>query len=146
MPKWPLRFTEELKKFEDSLQDNRDEVVDADIPAEGSGGGGGISSSNHYFMARQYVVYQSQAVILAPAGYYAVGTPAYVTYTTHVRPVIMNVQTYASANPQIRTSPQTWSSVASQVRAERPQSFNQAHNGGARPLRPPPGRGNYGRG
>ncbi len=138
-------FTEELKKYEDSLQDNRDEVVDAEIPAEGSPEGGGISSSNHYFMARQYVVYQNQAVILAPAGYYAAGSPAYVTYTTNVRPVIMHVQTYAAQNPQIKASPATWSTVARQVRSEHPQSFRQA-NGGARSVRPPPGRGNYGRG
>ncbi len=145
-------FTEELQRFEDSIQGHSDEVVDADVPEKQltRPEGAQFSSEDHYYMARQYIVYQNQAVILAAPGYYAPGTPAYVNYTTHVRPVIMGVQSYSAQNPQVRNNPRTWSTMASQLRVTRPQSFNpNSRPYGNRSLRPPQSpstnRGHWGR-
>jgi hypothetical protein len=151
-----LPFTEELKRFQDNIQNNSDEVVDSGVEAPqvaqgGSSGGssGGIQSGVHFFVVRQYVAYQNQVVILSPPTYYAPGSPEAVTYANRVVPVRENLQTYAQQNPAIAKSPQTWSSVAPQARAQHPQAFSnrsrpQNRQGGVRPPSRPamkPGQG-----
>jgi hypothetical protein len=133
-------FADELKRYQD-LIGAPSAVVSAGGSAQNPGEPPVMANDEDYFLARQYVFYQKQVVILAPPGAYAPGSVETQVYLSRVAPVIRPMQAYYAQNPRLRSTPTTWSAVEPQVRRRYPHAFKaprrqaRAHK---RPKRRPP--------
>lgn len=102
-----------------------------------------ISSPTQYYVVGQQVWYAKQEVILAPPTAYQANSPQTTQFTNQIATPVKQMNTYAAANPAVKTSPQTWSTtrqaavrnyqgtqVAQRAAAQRAQ--NRSNHGGNR--------------
>ncbi len=115
-------FTDELKRYQD-LIGAPPVVVGVGGAAQNPGAPPVMGNDEDFFLARQYVFYQKQIVILAPPGAYAPGSFETRAYLSSVTPVIRPMQAYYARNPRLRSAPTTWSKVEPQVRQRYPRAF-----------------------
>lgn len=123
-------FTDELRRYQE-LIDNASEVVSAGGSAENAAPQSAqnpaappvVSNDVDFFLARQYVFYQKQVVILSPPGAYAPGSYETQVYLRNVTPVIRPMQVYYARNPRLRSTPATWSVFEPKVRRRYPRAF-----------------------
>jgi len=111
-------FADELKRYQ--------ALIDAPPPVSPVANPGAttvVADDDGYFLARQYVFYQKQVVILAPPGAYAPGSAATQTYLNNVTPVMRPMQTYYAANPRLSSAGSTWSQVEPRVRRRYARAF-----------------------
>lgn len=117
-------FMDELKRYQ-NLVGNSSQVVNTGGAAQNPAAPA-ISDDTDYFLARQYVAYQKQVVILAPPGAYAAGSVQTQVYINNVTPVIRPMQAYYARNPRLASSAATWSTMETRVRQRYPRSFRTA--------------------
>jgi len=139
------QLASEVKRYQDAIDNPQPdetrplEYANNNGPSGGGGGGGGvmfIRSSSEFFIVRQQVAYSKQYVILAPAAQYP---PMAVQTVTPVRGVVVAnsaVRQYEIANPQVRSSSQTFSAVRSQQRFVRQPSTAMRNSQVQRAARP----------
>ena len=87
-----------------------------------------IQTGPQFFIVRQQIAYAKEVVILSPPQAYPPGAPQTVAFENNLRPVARNVTTYEKANPEVRTSPHTWSSYRRQAQQQRRTVRNGKRN------------------
>jgi hypothetical protein len=140
-----VAMTNEIKRYQDDVEDEDEEDASNDqnlspqtkavLASQYAPPPASITNETEFFVVRQQVFYAKQDVILAPPEAYPPGAPQTTTYVHNVTASTQQVGTFAAANPALKSTPQTWNSVRSNVAraANRPmggrsQSFHG--NGG----------------
>lgn len=99
--------------------------------SSGGGGGGAIGNQMQFFAMRQTVAYYKEVVVLSPPNSYQPGSAQTTQFTNAVTPATTQIQTYETANPSVRTSPQTWSTLPQRPSVNPPANLRaQAPGGG----------------
>lgn len=106
-----------------------EEVVPPPEPPPAVGGG-----STQFFVARQYVAYQKEVVILSPPAVYAPNTPATNGYMAAVQPTAQQIAATEHVNPAWRN--QAFSSLPQRPVMKKPAALTPKY-GGAKWSAPP---------
>lgn len=116
-------LTEEVKRYQDKV-DNPEDVESAPLtvasnessspsssPSRSTSGAtvAGINSPVQFYVIRQQVLFVKQDVILAPPAQYPPGAPATTQPIQTVAMASQSVRQYEQANPQLRTTPASFS-------------------------------------
>ncbi len=135
-----LPFTDQLKKYQDQVETAQ--VADAGVPLDvpdAPAHESYVHDDSHFFVVRQYVAYQKQTVILSPTTAYAPYSPETKAYARNVLATTDQIQSYETKNPQIKTTPATWSSEKNMALQKQPKLFerhNFSHSESSNPLKP----------
>lgn len=131
-------FTSQLKRYQDfnetGVMPSQEEASNIQpltdyppVPAAAPG----WAPTTHFYVVRQYIAYQNQVVILSPPTAYAPGAPETKAYVSAMQAPQQQVATAVAANPQLKTQPQSWSSLPDRPHVARPQNLQskaaQAH-------------------
>lgn len=119
-------FMDELKRYQDFVG-SPTEIASAGDSPENPAAPPAVTDDADYFLARQYVAYQKQVVILAPPGAYAAGSWQTRVYVNNVTQVIRPLQVYYAKNPRLRSAPTTWSTIEARVRERHPRAFKTTY-------------------
>jgi hypothetical protein len=149
-----VAMTNEIKRYQDDVEDEDEQEASDDqnlspqtkavLASQYAPPPAGVTNETEFFVVRQQVFYAKQDVILAPPEAYPPSAPQTSNYIHNVTASTQQVNTFAAANPALKSSPQTWNGVRSNVAraANRPmggrsQSFHgnggqhgQGHGGG----------------
>lgn len=131
-------FTEQLRRYQD-LEETGEipektayAVLDmpADIPAAPVLQSG-WNESVRFGVLRQYVAYQKEVVILAPATVYPAGSPQAVHFVNTIQPAVGQINQVATQNPALVKNPSPWSRIYDRPHVDRPMSLKpQGHKVG----------------
>ncbi|PWU12410.1 MAG: hypothetical protein C5B49_16410 [Bdellovibrio sp.] len=123
-------FTEQLKRYQDFMDSGelaeKTETAQIEPPTEtdpAPARGPGWSDSTHFFMIRQYVAYEKQIVVLAPAASYPAGAPQTQNMVATLSRSQQQMSSIVERNPTILQKPQAWSSLVDRPRPVRPAAL-----------------------
>jgi hypothetical protein len=127
-------FTEELKRYQDFMETGdlapQSELASTTPPESWPATpppSSGQSSSTQFLVVRQYVAYQKEVVVLAPAQYYAPNSPETTSFNSSLANNTHQLTQIQSQNPELAHTPQTWSSLPNRPVITKPTSLQPQH-------------------
>jgi hypothetical protein len=127
-----VSFTEQLRRYQDLEETgempDKSEYGSFEVPAEIPPAPVRESKWNdsmHFAVMRQYVAYQKETVILAPAKSYAPQSPESTQFISALQPAVGQIQETAAKTPALAQEPHPWSKMMDRPRVERPAVLQQ---------------------
>ncbi len=118
-------FTQRLKEYQDYLEtgeiSNQSKELEVDLtqpvpplPQQNS------SSQIHFYAVRQYISYQKEYVVLAPATAFAPNSPESLRLGSAIAPANQQLHTLQTVEPQLQEKQIAWSKLPDQPKVQRP--------------------------
>ncbi len=126
-----VNFTEQLKKYQDLEEtgfrsDDDGSAITPPTEITAAPEQGTWTPATHFYVTRQYVAYQKEIVVLAPASAYTPGSKEEIEFRRAVGPATDQIQGMVQKNPQLKAAPTPWSRISDRPKFVRPAALQEA--------------------